>query len=539
MRNNQPITQKEVPYPKGKYIVSRTDLKGVITYANSTFIDISGFTEHEVVGQSHNLVRHPDMPPAAFRSLWDTVKEGRPWRGIVKNRCKNGDHYWVEALVVPVRKNDQIQGYMSVRTEPTREQVRAAEALYSSMGAGASLPSPSAWMRIPLATKMTVLVAWLILAQLLGGAIHQFGPNFGLGRDTIDLVLQLFGGGSLVAGIALLMLQRQIMTIIGRIVGRLDNVAQGDLTDTIPVHRVDELGQLNDSVVTMQTHLKAMMAEIDEAAGTVDDGAEAVTRKMGQTVATIHSQSDATQRIAAAVEQLLGSINEVAASAESASQVVMESDKLISIASGQMHSSREASRRVVDAVNQSGQTMAELFQSIFTIGRITQGINEISEQTNLLALNAAIEAARAGESGRGFAVVADEVRKLAEKAHKQTEEISASIQEIQRVTQIAVAGMETAGNHVNSAEVAMGEAESGLQEIIAHGQQVMGSSQLIASATHQQADAGGAIVGQVQGIVSGIDATHAAVDEITHQTGVMRTASTRLRGLIRQFRFVR
>jgi aerotaxis receptor len=539
MRNNQPVTQHEVPFPKGKYIVSRTDLKGVVTYANSTFIEISGFTSDEVIGQPHNLVRHPDMPAAAFKSLWDTVKEGRPWRGIVKNRCKNGDHYWVEALVVPVRKNNQIQGYMSVRTEPSREQVRAAEAMYVPLRSSGALPVPGRWMRIPLATKLTVMVVWLILAQILAAMTYEFGPGLGLGAGTVASILQLLGGSSIAVGIALLVLQRQIMTIMGRIVSRLDNIAQGDLTDTIPVHRVDELGKLNDSVVTMQTHLKAMMAEIDEAAGTVEEGAEAVTQKMGQTVATIHSQSDATQRIAAAVEQLLSSINEVAANADNASQVVMESDQLITVASGQMHSSREASRRVVDAVNQSGQTMSELFQSIFTIGRITQGINEISEQTNLLALNAAIEAARAGESGRGFAVVADEVRKLAEKAHKQTEEITQSIQNIQRVTQLAVSGMETAGDHVKSAEVAMGEAESGLQQIIDHGQQVTTASRLIATATHEQSNAGSEIVAQVEGIVGGIDATHAAVDDITHQTRVMRTASARLRDLIRQFRFIR
>ena len=125
MKVNLPVTQVEVPFPKGRYIVSRTDLKGITTYANDTFIEISGFSHDELIGKNHNVVRHPDMLPGAFAWLWDTLKEGRPWRGIVKNRCKNGDYYWVDALVVPVLKNNQAVGYMSVRNAPTR-QPRAA-----------------------------------------------------------------------------------------------------------------------------------------------------------------------------------------------------------------------------------------------------------------------------------------------------------------------------------------------------------------------------------------------------------------------------
>ena len=102
MKTNLPVTQTEVPFPKGHYIVSRTNLKGIITYVNETFVKISGFTREELIEKNHNMVRHPDMPPGAYAWLWDTVMAGRPWRGIVKNRCKNGDFYWVVALVVPV-----------------------------------------------------------------------------------------------------------------------------------------------------------------------------------------------------------------------------------------------------------------------------------------------------------------------------------------------------------------------------------------------------------------------------------------------------
>ncbi|MBK7413982.1 MAG: PAS domain-containing protein [Dechloromonas sp.] len=130
MRNNLPVTNVEVQLDEHTLIVSKTDLKGQITYINKDFIDISGFTELELIGQPHNLVRHPDMPVEAFADMWHDLKDGRPWTGLVKNRCKNGDYYWVLATATPMRENGQVVGYMSVRRKPTRQQVDAAESAY-------------------------------------------------------------------------------------------------------------------------------------------------------------------------------------------------------------------------------------------------------------------------------------------------------------------------------------------------------------------------------------------------------------------------
>ena len=141
MKNNQPVTRNEVAFPPNTYLVSRTDLKGTITYANDAFVRISGYRRDELIGQSHNVVRHPDMPEAAFRDLWDTVKSGLPWRGVVKNRCRNGDFYWVEALVLPQKKDGRITGYVSVRTPPDPARRVAAEAAYAAAGQRGSLPA--------------------------------------------------------------------------------------------------------------------------------------------------------------------------------------------------------------------------------------------------------------------------------------------------------------------------------------------------------------------------------------------------------------
>jgi methyl-accepting chemotaxis protein len=130
MKTNMPVTNVEYILTESDSIVSKTDLKGIITYINEDFLRISGFTQQELIGAPHNIVRHPDMPPEAFEDMWRTLKAGRPWTGMVKNRCKNGDFYWVLANATPIHKNDQLIGYMSVRSKPSLEQIQEASAAY-------------------------------------------------------------------------------------------------------------------------------------------------------------------------------------------------------------------------------------------------------------------------------------------------------------------------------------------------------------------------------------------------------------------------
>ncbi|NNJ91110.1 MAG: PAS domain-containing protein, partial [Gammaproteobacteria bacterium] len=136
MKINEPVTQNEIPYPEGKILVSRTNLKGAITYANRDFIEISGFTEQELIGQNHNMVRHPDMPSETFQDLWDSIKDGKTWVGLVKNRAKNGDFYWVKANITPIMRNGQVVEYMSVRTKAEPHEIQEAEKLYQQINMG-------------------------------------------------------------------------------------------------------------------------------------------------------------------------------------------------------------------------------------------------------------------------------------------------------------------------------------------------------------------------------------------------------------------
>jgi PAS domain S-box-containing protein len=179
MKKNFPITGQEKNYPDGMTLVSRTDTKGVITFANDAFVEVCGYTREELLGSSHNIVRHPDVPPAIFEDMWDTLKRNIPWRGVVKNRCKNGDHYWVDAHVVPVRKNGVTTGYMSVRRKPARADIPKAEAAYAQAERGGRVARPrndSGWRRFLSVRNGVILgIVFVTLMMIAGGILGITG----------------------------------------------------------------------------------------------------------------------------------------------------------------------------------------------------------------------------------------------------------------------------------------------------------------------------------------------------------------------------
>ena len=269
MRINEPVTDIQHEMSDETIIVSRTNLKGAVTYANRAFTEISGYSEKELLGKNHNLVRHPDMPPEAFQNLWDTIQQGRPWVGIVKNRCKNGDFYWVEANVSPVFRNGIISEYLSVRAKPAQEQIRQAEALYRDINSGKVKLGYLSWWQKPLAwLKSTSIKSRLLVSQgvfILLGLLALYlsrHPEMGQWHD-VTLITQVI----IIAGFGL-WLMRDLMQPLQTVMQVMGRIRDGFYRDQVDINRADEIGDLYRELKMMQTNMWNHLAEAREKANT-------------------------------------------------------------------------------------------------------------------------------------------------------------------------------------------------------------------------------------------------------------------------------
>ena len=255
MKMNTPVTQVEQTMQEGQILVSVTDTKGSITFCNEDFIRISGFKKNELLGKNHNIVRHPDMPPEAFADLWATNKAGRPWTGIVKNRCKNGDYYWVQANITPITENGQVSGYMSVRTKPSTAQIQQAERLYQDIRSGRANLQPGGLAKfknslanVKLATKIYAALILLMVSEVFVELIMstEFHPEMIATSVGIGLVLAIIFGK---------MLNGLITHPLQDVQRTLHAMSEGDYFNWIQTGRHDEIGKLQDDIKSTQIKL--------------------------------------------------------------------------------------------------------------------------------------------------------------------------------------------------------------------------------------------------------------------------------------------
>ncbi|MCP4529585.1 MAG: methyl-accepting chemotaxis protein [Delftia sp.] len=469
MRRNVYVTQREYPLSEGETLLSVTDLKGRIVYANDAFIRVSGFEAAELYGKAHSIVRHPDMPAAAFADMWSTIQRGLPWSALVKNRRKNGDHYWVRANASPIRHAGAVVGYLSVRTRPEPCEVQQHAALYEQINAGVrslglhrgfpvgrgAVGALQRWWRFrPLAWRVQAVVAglWLLGSAGLWSSVLQASAV------PLAQVWPAWLIWSLACVAAGQWLRSRLLMPLAALRGQAQAVASGQQTDARFLQRTDEIGAIGSAVRQTGLNLVSLVGDIQgksdqvrRCALAVQQGSTELSDRTEAAAASLEQSAQAMQALASAIERSSAQAGEAAARARHGVDMAGQSSRM---------------------VVQLDQGMRGVAQTSDQVGQISSLIGGIAFQTNLLALNAAVEAARAGEHGKGFAVVADEVRGLSQRSARAARQIKALIEASQQQVAQSCAMAREVGEAMLAVQADMRE-----QLVLAEGMQAASQAQ--------------------------------------------------------------
>ncbi|MEG0861339.1 MAG: PAS domain-containing methyl-accepting chemotaxis protein [Pseudomonas sp.] len=519
MRLNLPVTSVEQTFGDDQRLISATDTASNITYCNAEFAAMSGFSQAELIGSPHNLVRHPDMPAVVFQQMWHYLKAGQSWMGIVKNRCKNGNFYWVSAYVTPILEGGRLVGYESVRVKPTREQVRRAEALYARLREG----KPAVPARRRLAQFAQVLCLPLLAgAAAIGAQLLLPGwPGFAI----------TFG----VFGLLGIWAHRRLGQQLAQIVQRSGNTFADPVVALTYSDALGPAAQLQMILISEEARLKTALTRLSDLTVQLSEAARDSSCLSRTTESALLEQRAETDMTATAMTEMAASIAEVARHVQDTAGEAHTANQLAGQGSEVAGTMREAIQLLANTVSQINQAVTHLAGQTQDIFLAAEVIRAIADQTNLLALNAAIEAARAGEQGRGFAVVADEVRALAGKTRQSTVQIQGIIENLR-------AGADEA---VSIASLGIDEAEHGVARVLEAQQALLGirvaverisdMSQQMAAASQEQSSVAEEVCAQINNVAGTVQRTAQNANAAATRGAELEHISLGLRALVERF----
>jgi aerotaxis receptor len=523
MKNNGSVTQRNIDYPADQFLVSSTDLKGIITYANDDFIQLSGYTSEELIGKSHNIVRHPDMPAVAFQDLWRTVKEGKSWQNLVKNRAKNGDHYWVKAYVTPLFHGSEIIGYQSVRTKPGSSEIAAAEALYRGLSAnpGRGIPHKHNLKDRRLLPLINIGMAGLMLFQVINLMLLISGGQ----ASSLRLAFGVLG---VIWPIPMYWIVRSLFKPLRTMTEHVHHLTSGNLRTSIDVYGDNEIGIVNASIKSLQARMINMIGKSAASVTRLARLAEGLSGSSDEVLHNMQHQNQQTEMVAAAMNEMTATVYEVASNAARTAEAVQEVGAKTGRGQAEVQQTQRAIEQLAIRMDSTATAIDRLRAQGDGIENVVKLISAIADQTNLLALNAAIEAARAGEHGRGFAVVADEVRSLAAKTQSSTIDIREMIEQLRQGIGETVDSIAEGRQQMGAVKIQATATGDSLQGILAAVTEIGDMSIQIATATEEQSMVAEEMSRNIQSISQQTDKTiESARDnaqlsvQITDQTTIM------------------
>ncbi|MDV7103836.1 PAS domain-containing methyl-accepting chemotaxis protein [Vibrio sp. TH_r3] len=436
------MLDQRVKYSDKDNLISTTTADSHITYCNDAFCRVSNYDEEELLGNPHNVIRHVDMPKAAFGQLWQYLQSGKSWMGLVKNRCKDSGHYWVSAFVTPILDDKgEIFEYQSVRSQPSEAQLERAETLYSHMNNGSQSLRRICWSNISLC--LILLLLCTLCAQLFDIITESTSLCI-----LIPLIICLF--------LTSLRLKARIDKVNNLATSNYDN----QLMERPYTGYCDDFSRIELSMIMKKAELRAVTARASETSDELVQSAVEEEKTSQLINDELVEQGIATEAMGQSAIELLHSIDQVAKQAKQSAEFAHLAQNEAEIGNITIGEAVSSVNLLCERLADSKQSIAQLYKDVNGIEVILEIIESIAEQTNLLALNAAIEAARAGEHGRGFAVVADEVRALSGKTRASVEEIKAKIEMLQSTVQQTGQLMEEG---ITASEVSVEKSENSQQ----------------------------------------------------------------------------